>query len=121
MCLQAYLFRTREDLADVMARGIGVRLVKGAYNEPATVAFPKKSDVDANYLALAQAMLEPGSRASGARPVFGTHDLALIDTIRRHAAVDATWRRPTTSSTCCTAFSAPASCGWPTTAPRCGC
>ena len=50
------------------------------------MAFPKKSDVDANYLALAQAMLEPGSRASGARPVFGTHDLALIDTIRRHAA-----------------------------------
>jgi proline dehydrogenase len=86
VCLQAYLFRTREDLTDVMARGIGVRLVKGAYNERAAVAFPKKSDVDANYLALAQAMLEPGSRISGARPVFGTHDITLIDTIRRHAA-----------------------------------
>ena len=86
VCLQAYLFRTREDLADVLARGIGVRLVKGAYNEPATVAFPKKSDVDANYLALAQAMLELGPRTSGARPVFGTHDLSLIDAIRRHAA-----------------------------------
>ena len=35
VCLQAYLFRTREDLDDVTARGIGVRLVKGAYNEPA--------------------------------------------------------------------------------------
>lgn len=86
VCLQAYLFRTRQDLVDVMGRGIGVRLVKGAYNEPAAVAFPKKSDVDANYYALAQTMLEPGSRAAGARAVFGTHDLALIDTIRRHAA-----------------------------------
>ena len=56
VCLQAYLFRTREDLEDVMSKGIGVRLVKGAYAEPATVAFPKKSDVDANYYALAQIM-----------------------------------------------------------------
>lgn len=86
VCLQAYLHRTREDVVDVMGKGIGVRLVKGAYNEPAAVAFPKKSDVDANYLALAQTMLEPGSRLSGARAVFGTHDLQLIDTIRRHAA-----------------------------------
>jgi proline dehydrogenase len=86
VCLQAYLFRTREDLVDLVGRGIGVRLVKGAYNEPATIAFPKKSEVDANYLALAQTMLEPGSRVSGARAVFGTHDAALIDTIRRHAS-----------------------------------
>jgi proline dehydrogenase len=86
VCLQAYLFRTREDLVDLMGRGIGIRLVKGAYNEPATIAFPKKSEVDANYLALAQTMLEAGSRASGARAVFGTHDAALIDTIRRHGS-----------------------------------
>ncbi len=86
VCLQAYLYRTREDLVDLMGRGIGVRLVKGAYNEPASLAFPKKSDVDANYLALAQTMLDAGTRASGARAVFGTHDIALIDTIRRHAA-----------------------------------
>ena len=86
VCLQAYLFRTREDLVDLMGRGIGVRLVKGAYREPATVAFPKKSDVDANFLALAQAMLAPGSRVLGARAVFGTHDLPLIDAIRHHAS-----------------------------------
>jgi proline dehydrogenase len=86
VCLQAYLFRTREDLVDLMGRGIGIRLVKGAYNEPATLAFPKKSEVDANYLALAQTMLEPGCRASGARAVFGTHDTALIETIRQHAS-----------------------------------
>jgi proline dehydrogenase len=86
VCLQAYLFRTRQDLEDVLSRGIGVRLVKGAYNEPAAVAFPKKSDVDANYLALAQLMLSAGARASGSRAVFGTHDLDLISTIRAHAA-----------------------------------
>lgn len=86
VCLQAYLLRTREDLVELMGRGIGIRLVKGAYNEPATVAFPKKSEVDANYYALAQLMLDAGSRAAGARPVFGTHDVPLIDAIRRHAA-----------------------------------
>lgn len=86
VCLQAYLYRTREDLVELMGRGIGIRLVKGAYNEPAEVAFPKKSDVDANYYALAQLMLDAGSRAAGARPVFGTHDIQLIDAIRRHAA-----------------------------------
>ena len=85
VCLQAYLFRTREDLEDITARGIGVRLVKGAYNEPASVAFPKKSDVDANYYALAQVMLGAAARAAGSRPVFGTHDLQLIQSIRSHA------------------------------------
>ncbi|HYB94082.1 MAG TPA: proline dehydrogenase family protein [Vicinamibacterales bacterium] len=85
VCLQAYLFRTREDLEDITSRGIGVRLVKGAYNEPASVAFPKKSDVDANYYALAQAMLSAGARAAGSRAVFGTHDLELIQSIRTHA------------------------------------
>lgn len=85
VCLQAYLFRTREDLEDMTSKGIGVRLVKGAYNEPATVAFPKKSDVDANYFALGQTMLAPASRAAGSRAVFGTHDLQLIQSIRNHA------------------------------------
>jgi proline dehydrogenase len=85
VCLQAYLFRTRQDLEDVTSRGIGVRLVKGAYNEPADIAFPKKSDVDANYLALAQLMLAAGARSAGSRAVFGTHDLDLITSIRAHA------------------------------------
>jgi proline dehydrogenase len=85
VCLQAYLFRTREDLEDITSRGIGVRLVKGAYNESAAVAFPKKSDVDANYYALAQIMLGAAARASASRAVFGTHDLELIQSIRSHA------------------------------------
>jgi len=92
VCLQAYLLRTREDLEDVTSRGIGVRLVKGAYNEPPAVAFPKKSDVDANYFALAQVMLGAAARAAGARAVFGTHDLRLIQSIRAHA--DSTGVKP---------------------------
>lgn len=85
VCLQAYLYRTREDLEDMTSKGIGVRLVKGAYNEPAAVAFPKKSDVDANYFALAQVMVGAAARAAGSRAVFGTHDLQLIQAIRTHA------------------------------------
>jgi proline dehydrogenase len=85
VCLQAYLFRTRQDVEDMTSRGIGVRLVKGAYNEPAAVAFPKKRDVDANYFALAQVMIADAARAAGSRAVFGTHDLDVIAAIRHHA------------------------------------
>ena len=85
VCLQAYLYRTREDLEVMTSKGIGVRLVKGAYNEPAAVAFPKKTDVDTNYFALAQIMLGAAARAAGSRAVFGTHDLQLIQSIRDHA------------------------------------
>lgn len=85
VCLQAYLFRTKDDLARMLQLGAGVRLVKGAYREPASVAFPEKKDVDANYLALAKTMIDPKTNASGSRPVFGTHDTSLIDDIRSHA------------------------------------
>jgi proline dehydrogenase len=85
VCLQAYLLRTKHDLADMQARGIGVRLVKGAYKEPPTVAYPNKADVDAHYFALAQQMVSAEGRAHGSRAVFGTHDLALITRIRNDA------------------------------------
>ena len=81
VCLQAYLYRTRDDLQSLLPLGGGVRLVKGAYREPATVAFPKKSDVDANYLALAGRMLQ----ARSGRTVFGTHDAQMIGAIAQSA------------------------------------
>lgn len=84
VCLQAYLVRTPEDLDDLIDRGIGVRLVKGAYHEPPTVAYPSKSDVDDHYFTLSKAML--AERARGGRAVFGTHDIRLIARIREHAA-----------------------------------
>src|SRR6185436_19617941 len=48
--LQTYLRRTEQDVEDMIALGARVRLCKGAYKEPADVAFPQKKDVDANYV-----------------------------------------------------------------------
>jgi proline dehydrogenase len=88
VCLQAYLFRTKDDLADMQAHGIGVRLVKGAYKEPPSVAFPLKRDVDEQYFALARQIVSAEGRARGSRAVFGTHDATLIARIRAHAKAE---------------------------------
>ena len=85
VCLQAYLHRTREDLQRMLQIGAGVRLVKGAYREPASVAFPAKADVDANYSALGRAMLDDKSRGGASRMVFGTHDAKIVADLCRHA------------------------------------
>jgi proline dehydrogenase len=95
VCLQAYLHRTKDDLTRMLSLGAGVRLVKGAYREPPAIAFPQKSDVDANYLALAKMMIDARAHASApalserqrveGRAVFGTHDTRLIATIASHA------------------------------------
>jgi proline dehydrogenase len=85
VCLQAYLHRTAADLDALVSLGGAVRLVKGAYLEPASVAIPRKADVDANYLALAKRMLAADARAAGFQSVFGTHDPVLIDSIQHHA------------------------------------
>lgn len=86
VCLQAYLHRTPKDLESLLSISPAIRLVKGAYNEPADVALPKKSDVDRVYLQLAEKLLTEAGRQR-AKPVFGTHDLGLIERIRK-AAVD---------------------------------
>jgi proline dehydrogenase len=78
VCLQAYLRRTKEDLSNLMPLRPSIRLVKGAYNEPAEVAFPRKQDVDENYFALAAAMLGAKKENQCVRAAFGTHDLVLI-------------------------------------------
>lgn len=84
VCLQAYLRRTPADLDSLLGSGGSIRLVKGAYREPAEVAFPRKADTDAAYLSLARRMLEA---ATPDQPqVFGTHDMALIGRIRERAA-----------------------------------
>ena len=56
--LQSYLYRTEADLKAVIVKGGRVRLCKGAYKEPAEVAYPKKADVDANYDRLARLLIE---------------------------------------------------------------
>jgi proline dehydrogenase len=81
--LQAYLFRTEQDVHRLLAQGIRMRLCKGAYKEPASIAFPNKADVDANYVKLAKILISS--------PVFcgiATHDEAIIDELRRFVAAN---------------------------------
>ncbi len=78
ICLQAYLFRTKEDLAQLLPMRPSIRLVKGAYKEPPEIAFPNKTDVDENYFQLAQEMLRATAAGTCARAAFGTHDVKLI-------------------------------------------
>lgn len=75
--LQAYLYRTAEDAERLLQQGIRIRLCKGAYKEPPTVAFPNKADVDANYARLMQRMATSGIFCG-----IATHDEALIDRMR---------------------------------------
>ena len=72
--LQAYLYRTAEDLARVVRLGARVRLCKGAYNEPADVAYPEKRDVDAAFVRLMKVLV-----AEAEYPAFATHDPGMID------------------------------------------
>jgi proline dehydrogenase len=79
--LQAYLYRTEKDLEDLIGRQIRVRLCKGAYDETAEVAFPKKSDVDANFEKLGRRLLLAGNY-----PALATHDERLLLALIRFAA-----------------------------------
>lgn len=78
LCLQAYLYRTKKDLADLLPLRPSIRLVKGAYKEPAAIAFPKKADVDENYFVFAKELLGAVKTGNCARAAFGTHDVPLI-------------------------------------------
>lgn len=71
--VQACLYRTLDDVADLCARRIPTRLVKGAYREPATVAYPKKADVDASFVRLMKKLLDDGTQ-----PAIATHDEAIL-------------------------------------------
>jgi proline dehydrogenase len=78
VCLQAYLRRTAADLASLLPFGPAVRLVKGAYSEPAEKAYPKKADVDENFFYLSKQLLGEKSLKSGTRTAIATHDIDLI-------------------------------------------
>ena len=86
ICLQAYLYRTQKDLEALLPLRPSIRLVKGAYKEPASFAYPKKLDVDENYFALAATMMEAQAAGSCPRAAFGTHDVKLIRRLAEHAA-----------------------------------
>ena len=79
--LQSYLYRTPSDLEALLPLAPNLRLVKGAYLEPESVAYPQKHDVDAAYASLLEQML-----AGAGHTAVATHDSALIQHTIRYAA-----------------------------------
>lgn len=79
LCLQAYLVRTGSDFDQLVRRPLNLRLCKGAYKEPPTVAYASKSAVNGNYRMLLQKTLDHTDR--GIYPAFATHDREMIDYI----------------------------------------
>jgi proline dehydrogenase len=95
LVVQSYLFRTEKDVRELIEEGASFRLVKGAYKEPPEVAFPKKSDVDANFDLLSMIMID-GSNKTGKTtistdgrippiPAIGTHDPKRLEFARNYA------------------------------------
>jgi proline dehydrogenase len=79
IAIQAYLYRTEQDIESLIPLGSAIRLVKGAYLEPAGVAFPGKADVDANYFKLCCRLLSDEAQRAGTLLHIATHDPVLID------------------------------------------
>ena len=78
--IQAYLYRSVDDVDALCEAGIPVRLCKGAYRESPDVAFPKKSDVDENYRYLMQVLFDHGTH-----PAIATHDAGIVDRTMSYA------------------------------------
>jgi proline dehydrogenase len=79
--VQSYLYRTEEDVKGLLAAGCRIRLCKGAYKEPASIAYPKKADVDANYIRVMKLLLP-----SGIYHGIATHDPKMIEATKQFAA-----------------------------------
>lgn len=84
--IQSYLYRSEEDVRHLVEEGAWVRLCKGAYKEPADVAFAHKADTDANYVLLMQMMLNEEARKKGVMLGVATHDEKMIEATKRHVA-----------------------------------
>jgi proline dehydrogenase len=85
ICLQAYLRRTAADIQRLLPLDPAIRLVKGAYAEPESIAWKSRHDVDTNFVALAVAMLDARRAGGNVRIGLGTHDVRLIEQIAAHA------------------------------------
>lgn len=79
--VQAYLFRTFDDTAALCDAAIPVRLVKGAYEEPRSIAFPTKAEVDSEFVRITHLLLDRGTY-----PAIGSHDETLLQETERYAA-----------------------------------
>ena len=86
IAIQAYLHRTPADIESLVPLGSTIRLVKGAYLEPASVALPKKADVDESFYRLACRLLADDALKAGGRLHIATHDPKLVDRLGKHIA-----------------------------------
>jgi proline dehydrogenase len=84
IALQAYLYRTAQDIEALLPLGSAIRMVKGAYLEPPSVAYPKKSDVDENFYKLSCRLLSADAQQAGCLLHIATHDPALVDRLGRY-------------------------------------
>ena len=81
--IQTYLYRSEDDVNQLLSERIRIRLCKGAYQESPEIAFPKKADVDANYLKLARVLLK-----SGVYHGLATHDEKIIEHMKQFARAE---------------------------------
>jgi proline dehydrogenase len=79
VALQAYLYRTTQDVESLLPLGAAIRMVKGAYLEPASVAYAKKADVDQNFYALSCRLMSEEAQQAGGVLHIATHDPRLTD------------------------------------------
>ena len=85
IALQAYLYRTANDVESLLALGPAVRIVKGAYLEPPDIAWPKKSDVDENFYKLCVRLMSPEAQRRGTLLHIATHDVPLAERLEAYA------------------------------------
>jgi proline dehydrogenase len=91
--IQSYLYRSEADVHALLALGANVRLCKGAYKEPAEIAFPRKADVDENYKKLAAIYLGANGNSNGAHLALATHDEKMIAWAKEYVAAHSVDRR----------------------------
>jgi proline dehydrogenase len=92
LALQAYLYRTPEILDSLIPLGPAIRVVKGAYREPPSLAFPHKAQVDEQFYQLCTRLVAPDAQAAGAFLAIATHDAELIARLQTHLATHAVAR-----------------------------
>lgn len=84
MAIQSYLYRSEDDVRQMIPQGANIRLCKGAYDEPPDIAFPDKRDVDANLIKLTEMLLTEEARKAGCYPALATHDEKIINWCKEH-------------------------------------
>ena len=94
--IQAYLYRSEEDIKNLVEKGAGVRLCKGAYKEPVEIAYPKKSEVDSNFDHLTELLVDGAMKAGKPTrsdcgryppiPAIASHDLKRIEFAKAYAS-----------------------------------